>query len=76
MGICSGLWFGIGFGVVYDMLFTGFSLARTSLIFREGFHLYAIVGGSGNSFLSVLFCWISFQCFLMVCLSLCALSQN
>ena len=61
--------------MVYDVLSTGFSLVRTSLIFREG--VYTIVGGSGNSFLSVLFCWISFQCFFMVCLlSLCASSQN
>ena len=64
MGIGSGLWFSIGFGVVYDVFSTGFSLVHTSLMFRKGFYLYAIVGGSGNSFLSMLFCWNSFQCFV------------
>ena len=53
----------------------GFSLARTNFCFREGLFLYAIPGGSGKTDLSVLLFLISFQCFLIICLSLLASSQ-
>ena len=54
----------------------GFKLARTNLCFQEGLFLYAITGGSGKIWLSVLLFLISFQCFLITCLNLLALSQN
>ena len=53
-----------------------FNLARTSLCFKEGLFLYAITGGSGKIWFSVLLFWINFQCFLSICLSLWASSQN
>ena len=54
----------------------GFSLAWTSLFFREGLFLNAIIGGSGKVELRVLLFQISFQCFLIICFSLWILSQN
>ena len=54
----------------------GFNLARTNFCFRERLFLYAITGGSGKIDLSIVLFWISFQCFLITCLSLLASSQN
>ena len=48
------------------ILSVGFSLARTSLFFREGLFLNAITGGSGKMELRVLLFRISFQCFLII----------
>ena len=53
-----------------------FNLARTSLFLREGLFLYVTTGGSGKILFSVLFFWISSQCFLIICFSLGASSQN
>ena len=53
----------------------GFSLALLSFCFKEGFALNAITGGSGNIYLSVSFCSISFQCFFSAHLILCMSSQ-
>ena len=54
----------------------GFNLARTNFCFRERLFLYAITGGSGKMDLSVSLFFINFQCFLIICLSLLASSQN
>ena len=43
-----------------------FSLARTSLCFREGWFLYAITGGSGKMRFSILLFLINFQCVLSI----------
>ena len=56
--------------------FMGLSFALTSLCFREELFLYAITGGSGKICRSVLLLRISFQCSLMISLSLLASSQN
>ena len=53
----------------------GFNLARTNL-FQGRLFLYAITGGSGKMDLSVSLFFINFQCFLIICLSLLASSQN
>ena len=53
-----------------------FSLARTSFCFKEGLFLNAITEGSGKIELRVLSFWIDFQCFLIICFSLVASSQN
>ena len=69
MGIGSGLWFGIGFGVVYDVLSTGFSLVRTSLILEKDFINMQFLVVQGIAFLACCFVRLaSFQCFFMVCL--------
>ena len=68
--VCSGL---LAFGCVLStwmLSSVGFSFARTSLCRRDGLFLYAITGGSGKIWLNVLLFWISFQCFLSICLSL------
>ena len=54
----------------------GFSLARTSLCFKEGLFVNAITGGSGKIRFNVSSFLISFQCFFIICLSLWASSQN
>ena len=53
-----------------------FTLALTNLFLREGLFLYAITGGSGKILFSVLLFLISFQCFLIICFSLCVSSQK
>ena len=54
----------------------GSNFALTSLFFREGLPLNAIIGVFGNMFLNVSNLCISFQCFLIICLSLFASSLN
>ena len=52
------------------------SLALTSLFFREGWFLYTIIGGSGKISFNVWLFLIDFQCFFIICLSLCKSSQK
>ena len=54
----------------------GFSLALSSLCFRDGLFLYAITRGSGKIRFNALLFLINFQCSLIICLSLLASSQN
>ena len=51
-------------------VFIGLSLALTSFFLREGFALYAIIGGDGNMCFRYWLFFINFQCSLEICLIL------